>query len=82
MLGHVMPVAQTTSCEWLPLLSQVEGEDSGRPVPVAVMKGAPEVIRQHLKHVRGVGWWVGVVGRLDGCVCWGGGADGVSQGNE
>ena len=32
---------------------QVEKEDAGRPIPVAVMKGAPEVIRQHLKHVGG-----------------------------
>lgn len=35
------------------LCLQVEKEDAGRPIPVAVMKGAPEVIRQHLKHVGG-----------------------------
>lgn len=38
------------------LLLQIEREDAGRPVPVAVMKGAPEVIRQHLKHVGGTPW--------------------------
>jgi hypothetical protein len=40
-------------CADVGLVLQIEREDSGRPVPVAVMKGAPEVIRQHLKSVSG-----------------------------